>query len=97
VHSNASGPRNIDALYLMLRWARYGFERKSARLCHAKLVFLHPVRSAGHVLHFGASGPRNIIALFSWSGGPSAVFINSAPGHVTPNLSFFIRSDLRVT
>jgi hypothetical protein len=28
------------------------------------VVFLHPVRSVGHVVHFGESGPQNIDALF---------------------------------
>jgi hypothetical protein len=28
------------------------------------LVFLHPVESAGHVVHPGASGPRNVEAVF---------------------------------
>jgi hypothetical protein len=27
-------------------------------------MFLHPEGSVGHVLHFGASGPQNIDALF---------------------------------
>jgi hypothetical protein len=34
---------------------------------------------------------------FSCSGGHGAVSINSALGHVTPNLCFYIRWDLRVT
>jgi hypothetical protein len=29
-----------------------------------RIVFLHPVRSAGHVVHYGAPGARNIDALF---------------------------------
>jgi hypothetical protein len=31
---------------------------------YIKLVFLHPVGSTGHVVHFGASGPLNVDALF---------------------------------
>jgi hypothetical protein len=31
---------------------------------YAKLVFFHLVGYAGHVVHYGASGPRNIYALF---------------------------------
>jgi hypothetical protein len=37
---------------------------KSARTCYAKPVFLHPVRSTAHVRCSGASGARNINALF---------------------------------
>jgi hypothetical protein len=31
---------------------------------YAKLVFLHPVRSTGHIVHSSVSGARNIDALF---------------------------------
>jgi hypothetical protein len=31
---------------------------------YAKLLFLHPVGSVGHVVHSGASGVRNVDALF---------------------------------
>jgi hypothetical protein len=31
---------------------------------YAEIVFLHPVGSVGHVVHSGASGARNIDALF---------------------------------
>jgi hypothetical protein len=32
-----------------------GFIKKRVGTRHAKSVFLHPVRSAGHVVHAGAS------------------------------------------
>jgi hypothetical protein len=48
----------------MLRWDMYGYDKKRARTHYAELVFLHPMGSAGHVMHSGASGARNIDALF---------------------------------
>jgi hypothetical protein len=40
----------------MLRWNQYAFHKKCVGTRYAELVFLHPVRSAGHVVHSG--GPR---------------------------------------
>jgi hypothetical protein len=40
----------------MLGWERYGFYKKCARTCYAKLVFLHPVGSMSHIVHFEVSG-----------------------------------------
>jgi hypothetical protein len=41
---------------LMLGWDRYRFDKKRARIRYAKLVFLHPVGSAGQLVHFGSFG-----------------------------------------
>jgi hypothetical protein len=80
----------------MLRWARCGFHKKRVGTRYAKLVFLHPVGSAGHVVHSGASRHETSTNYFSFLGGPGAVYIKSAIGHVTPNLSFCIWWDMRV-
>jgi hypothetical protein len=48
----------------MLGWYRYRFYKKCDRTHYTKIVFLHPVGSAGHVVHSGAYESRNIDALF---------------------------------
>jgi hypothetical protein len=53
----------------MLRWDRYSFDKKHFRTRYVELLFLHPVGSAGHVVHFGASRERTIETIFfklSW-------------------------------
>jgi hypothetical protein len=50
--------------FFMLRWTRCSFHKKHTGTHYAKLVYLHPVGSAGHIVHSSASGPRNIDALF---------------------------------
>jgi hypothetical protein len=72
-------------------------QQKHAKTCYAELVFLLPVQTMGHVVHSIASRDRNGDTLFSISGGPDAVSIKSVMVLVTPNLSFCIQWDLRVT
>jgi hypothetical protein len=39
VHSGASRARNVEALFFMLGWDRYGFHKKHAWTRYAELVF----------------------------------------------------------
>jgi hypothetical protein len=55
---------NVMTLLFMLRWDWYKFDKEHAGTHYTKLVFLHPVGSAGHVGQSGASGARNVKVLF---------------------------------
>jgi hypothetical protein len=70
VHFAASREHNSDAIFLMLGWDRYRFDKKRVGTCYAELIVLHPVGYAGHVVHSGASAARNGDSLFfilGWS------------------------------
>jgi hypothetical protein len=48
----------------MLGWDRFESHKKRDGTSYAKLVFLHPMGSAGHVVRSGSSGVRNVDTLF---------------------------------
>jgi hypothetical protein len=48
----------------MLGWDLYVFDTRHAWTHYAKLVFLHPVGSTGHVVHSSASRAQNVSTLF---------------------------------
>jgi hypothetical protein len=96
VHSGVTEARNVTALFFMMGWDWYGFNKKRTGIPYAEHVFLHPVGYVGRVVHSGASGAQNVDA-FSSPGGPGAVSIKNAPGHVTHNLCFCILCDVGVS
>jgi hypothetical protein len=59
VHSGASGAQNMIALFFMLGWDQYRFDKKCVRIHFTELAFLHPKGSMGHKVHSDASGLRN--------------------------------------
>jgi hypothetical protein len=97
VHSGTSRVRMVDALFFMLAWALCGFHKKCTGTRYAKLVFLHPKGSVGHVVHSSASGAQNVDALLSMLGWDRYGFDKSVPVHVMSNLCFCIHVDLQVT
>jgi hypothetical protein len=96
VHSSASREQNVIAVFFMLEWDQYGFDKKRAWTHYVEVVFLHPVGWVGHIVHSGASGVRNVDTLFFVLGSSGGVSIKSVMGHVMLNLCFFIRWDLQV-
>jgi hypothetical protein len=64
LHSGVFGARNIDALFVIVGWDRYGLHIKRIGTCYTELVFLHPLQCTGLIVHSDASGARNVNALF---------------------------------
>jgi hypothetical protein len=68
LNSGAFGQGNINILFSMLGWERYGFNKKRARTHYVELMFLRPVGFVGHVVYSGASEAQNVEALFFMHG-----------------------------
>jgi hypothetical protein len=64
VNSGAPGAQNVNKVFFMVGVGPYRFDKKRPGTCYAKLVFLHPVGSVGHVVYSIASGAQNVDALF---------------------------------
>jgi hypothetical protein len=43
--------RNVDELFFMFRWDRYGFNKNRTGTCYAEHVFLHRLGSVCHIMH----------------------------------------------
>jgi hypothetical protein len=97
VHFDVSRERNVDALFFILRWDRYGFHKKLIATHYAELVFLHPVGSVGHVVHPVRPGRETSIYYFSYSDGTSTDSTKSTSGHIMSNLCFLHPVGLRDT
>jgi hypothetical protein len=58
----------VLALFFMLGWDQYGFDKKRAETRYIELLFLHSVGSGGHIVHSGASVAQNVITLLFMPG-----------------------------
>jgi hypothetical protein len=57
----------------MLGWVWCGVGKKHTGTCYAKLPFLHPVGSMGHVVHSGASRRETSTRYFYARVGPMQI------------------------
>jgi hypothetical protein len=70
----------------MLGRAQHDLHKKSIGTRYSELVFLHPVCSAAHVVHFGASRVQNVNALFFMLGWAQCGFHRKRTGTCYPEL-----------
>jgi hypothetical protein len=84
-------------MLMILWWVWCGLHKKHPGTRYAELVFLHLVGSAGHVVHFGASGMRNMIALFFMLSRDRYRFDKKCAGTPYAEFVFFQPVNLQVT
>jgi hypothetical protein len=96
VHSGASGVQNIDALLFMLGWDWYGFEKKARWDMLIRTCVFASDRICGSPNPFRCLRDAKQRHTFFCIGGTGTDLTESESGHVTPNLCFCIRWDLRV-
>jgi hypothetical protein len=95
LHCAASEARNIDALFFMLGWDHYGFQKQHNETRYAELVFyIRWDLRATYYLPL-RPGRKTSMHYFSCSAGTGTVSTKSVMGHVTPNLCLCIGKDSR--
>jgi hypothetical protein len=64
VRSDASGARNVDALFFIPDWASHESHKKHTRTCYAEFVFLHPVASTTYSAFWCIRGAKRRGTIF---------------------------------
>jgi hypothetical protein len=80
----------------MLGWDQYGCDKKCIATRYAELLFLYPVRSLCHGVHFGASEERIVDTIFFKLRWDRYIFDKKRFWTLYAELVFSHRWDLRV-
>jgi hypothetical protein len=96
MHFGAFKTWNVDALFFILGWNWCGCHKMRTGTRYAEHMFLHPMWSADHVVHWVRPGCKTSLQFFWCLGGPKAHPIKSMSEKIMPNFCFCFRCDLRV-